>query len=742
MHIDGVDYRIAETRTDLEGAVRLVYHNYIEKGYCRLNPHEMHFYLHDVLPETRTLVASRDGTVVSTLTLVFDSPLGLPSDNLYRHENDALRAGGRRIAEISKLSSDRRLDCRTLRVLAQLFRLAYLLAYRLRRIDDLVILIEPHHEGFYQSSMGFSRIGGLKPDPSARDAPSLLLRLDLPAVTEEGRQQHACKPGSSRRYNHYVLDPRLATLTEELRLTDDHLDQLHQRMAHVTPDAVLDAGEQNYLDLRLFAIGFNCDKISLQAQTQDHHGHFREALQLYERLLMVLPAHYAPDRRQKILSNAMIAAWHTGQHDRAIAFTTMMQREATTTRLRANAMTLHATVLHAQGKRSEAAVVLQDALALPDLDPVVKANLFHTTGRIAIDEDRFADARRQIDAGMALLHLIEPEAMRMQLHGLLAHDRYSLERQSGNIDAADAALAEFRPHLERIPQAHRLMHLSGAAMLELARCRPREALAHGRAALACCDPESSPLNAALIISSLASASLLLGDPVPAQAYGERALSLAGRVKHPGAIIGAAAAVVEAHLMMGRLEDARALLEQIAAPLTATLPASTAFELLELRASVARNGRDWPSAARWLDTAIAMTDGEHAVQHAALLARIEVELCSGSLPAAASLAQRLPSPQALPGSDGYRCRWLALQAILRTVAGDPAALADLDEPFDQYRRHGAILCLADAGVWMLDVASACPCDPLRHRAIEILGEAVRAAAMPFHARRLERALADE
>lgn len=741
MRLDGFDLRIATTREDLEGAVRLVYHNYIEKGYCRLNPHGMHFYLHDVQPETRTLVAVRDGVVVSTATLVFDSPLGLPSDQLYRRENDALRAGGRRLAEISKLSSDRHCDKDALRALVQLFRLVYLLAFRLRGIDDLVILIEPHHEAFYRMSMGFARIGELKPDPAAKDAPSLLLRLDLAGVTEEGRRQHATRPGSSRRYNHFVLDPVLAGLTAELQAADTQLARLHARMAAITPAEPLDDSERGYLDLRLFALGFNCEKISKQAQAQDNHGHFREVLDLYERLLMVLPAHYEPDRRRRILNDATIAAWHCGYFARALTFIDMLEHEATSARQRVAALTLRATMRHSQGESDEAARIIDASLALPDLDADVRVNLCHTAARVAIDTRRYAEARRHVAAGMAALPGIAAETARIQLNGLLVHDRYYLERRCGDLDAAEAALAGMRPRLDQLPPAHRLMHLGGTGMLELQRGRPREALRHGRAALACCDAESSPFNASVITGILASAALQLGDLTPAQAYAERSLALATRVGHAGLMLEAGHKLVEAHLLAGQGEQAQAVLARVAPqPTGAQKPESS--ELRAIQFLLARGARNWPAAAQLMDEVLTQPDATLPDQAMTLMARTEIELCAGRITAAAGMAQRLPAPDTLPGCMLYRCRWQVVRAILAATGGDAAgAAALLQEPFAHLRQHDAILCLAEAGNLMLETAQISSCEPLRQDALAILRETVQAAALPFFAARLERALND-
>ncbi|HTL53792.1 MAG TPA: hypothetical protein VL860_14560, partial [Planctomycetota bacterium] len=149
MEIDGIHYRLAENREDIEGAMHLVYANYVDVAYCDRNWFEMYLYRFDLLPETRTMVAVRHNEVLGTLTLVFDSNFGIPSDHLYRAELEKLRIADRRIVELSKLAVNRNLARQHFPVLNNLFRLAWLFSSAVRQMTDMCILIEPSHENFY-----------------------------------------------------------------------------------------------------------------------------------------------------------------------------------------------------------------------------------------------------------------------------------------------------------------------------------------------------------------------------------------------------------------------------------------------------------------------------------------------------------------------------------------------------------------------------------------------------------------
>jgi len=311
-------YRVAETREDIEGAVRLVYRNYVELKYCNLNRFGVHFCLYDVLPETRTLVALDGDRLVATLTLVFDSPLGLPSGKVYAAEIEALRREGRKPVEVSKLSVDRELGVRGLPVLKGLFRLAWLLSAPVRGMSDFIIMVEPHHERFYARSLLFERAGELRPDPEAADAPSVLLRLRLAEGPERYRAAFGEEPKEANPYWYFCLAPEVAETQAAARAADGRLQDMNKLLETGRKLPSPTPAERRYMDYRLFSIAFVTDKTCKEAERRAEKGLFRAELEAYERLLAALPSDYAPERRGRILVQMAKALWHGGMYERTL----------------------------------------------------------------------------------------------------------------------------------------------------------------------------------------------------------------------------------------------------------------------------------------------------------------------------------------------------------------------------------------------------------------------------------------
>ena len=133
------------------------------------------------LPETTVFVAKQEGRVAATLSVVFDSPCGLPLEDLYRAETAALRARGRSPCEICSLAVDPRSRSGSSLVL-QLFRCATLHILRQPLTTDLLVTLKPSHGRFYQKGMGFESFGALAGDPRFCHAETIALRLSLEAI--------------------------------------------------------------------------------------------------------------------------------------------------------------------------------------------------------------------------------------------------------------------------------------------------------------------------------------------------------------------------------------------------------------------------------------------------------------------------------------------------------------------------------------------------------------------------------
>ncbi len=206
----------ARTIDELHPAFALVYATYLDRDYIEPNRHELRFGLHNLLPETTTFVALLRETVIATVTLVGDSPLRLPMDEIYHQQLTDLRTDGRRLGEVTMLADRRREFKRTLPMVLALFRTVMDYAVEIAHLDDLCITLNPRHADFYRRVLHFEDLGPLKPYDSVRRNPALAKRFpleNLPGLLD-GDRRYKILYERTERTNRPLFDQRL-TLTPE-----------------------------------------------------------------------------------------------------------------------------------------------------------------------------------------------------------------------------------------------------------------------------------------------------------------------------------------------------------------------------------------------------------------------------------------------------------------------------------------------------------------------------------------------
>ena len=123
-----------------------------------------------------SLTAVEDDLTIGTITVAFDSPARLGSDEAFGPELAALRAEGRKLCEFTKLAIDP--VAGTKRVLATLFHVAYIVAHRLRGHDTLLMEVNPRHVRYYERMLGAKVMAGERINKSV-NAPAVLLGADF-----------------------------------------------------------------------------------------------------------------------------------------------------------------------------------------------------------------------------------------------------------------------------------------------------------------------------------------------------------------------------------------------------------------------------------------------------------------------------------------------------------------------------------------------------------------------------------
>ncbi|WP_146395604.1 N-acyl amino acid synthase FeeM domain-containing protein [Pseudobythopirellula maris] len=181
-----VKLQLAHSREHLEGAFRLVQHSYSRAGLCLENEFDLRITPHQLLDTSQVFVATLDGQVVNTQTLVCDGELGLPLESVYAREIDERRAAGVKLAEVTCLADRRSSPKRFFQLFSEMSRVMAQFGLQ-EGVDEIWIACHPRHAALYERRLGFSRVGGLQEYPCVLGNPAIALKLDLqnPAIDGE-----------------------------------------------------------------------------------------------------------------------------------------------------------------------------------------------------------------------------------------------------------------------------------------------------------------------------------------------------------------------------------------------------------------------------------------------------------------------------------------------------------------------------------------------------------------------------
>ena len=131
----------------------------------------------------RSTLSAHDGDdVIGTLTVELDGSQPLSADNAFGDVTAELRAAGARLAEFTRLAIDP--GASSPRVLAALFHVGYIVAYRIRRYDTLLLEVNPRHARFYERMLGCQVVGGPRTHAGV-GAPAVLLSARFEFIRDQ-----------------------------------------------------------------------------------------------------------------------------------------------------------------------------------------------------------------------------------------------------------------------------------------------------------------------------------------------------------------------------------------------------------------------------------------------------------------------------------------------------------------------------------------------------------------------------
>jgi len=202
-----IDFSLARGIRTFDAAFRLVHDQYVWRDYMKPRPSGRRLSVHHALPTTKVFVAHAGCDVVGTVTLIQDSLIGLPMDDLYRAELALLREDGRLVAEVSALALHPDYRAEGGAILLHLTRMLVIYAAEVARLDDLCIVVNPRHADFYHRFLEFERFGRLTTFAKVNGAPAAALRLDLRFVRDVIDRVQAAGEGGRDRLHDFLFGP-------------------------------------------------------------------------------------------------------------------------------------------------------------------------------------------------------------------------------------------------------------------------------------------------------------------------------------------------------------------------------------------------------------------------------------------------------------------------------------------------------------------------------------------------------
>ena len=146
-------------RDELRESLRLVHNTYVEEQYIRANETGLRIRTYEASGSLATFVArdvTRDNQIIGTISVVHDSPLGLPSESIFPLEFKWMRANIKSLVEVTGLAVDPKY--RGSEVFISLARCAYTWM-SINKVDGSFIAVSPATQLVFNDIFLFDNIG-------------------------------------------------------------------------------------------------------------------------------------------------------------------------------------------------------------------------------------------------------------------------------------------------------------------------------------------------------------------------------------------------------------------------------------------------------------------------------------------------------------------------------------------------------------------------------------------------------
>ena len=320
----------------------------------------MRIFLFDSLLATRTFIAKEGEEVLATATLVFDSPIGLPSDGIYKDRLDELRRAGKTICEISKLSTKRDLGAKALQILPYLFRSCWLYTKEINKHSHFCILVEPQNEKYYSKTYLFEKNTDIRLDAKAEYAESIF--LEMPIDLKKKSSENLNNPRNIKRHQMHFADPDIKEILEEFSEAESEISKINITLLEPRQKRTLalTSEEKKCLEFKFFIIGYNLEQINKNALSQTYKGSNHEAAESYQNLMKTLPTWAFSKEKDAIYEKLCDLFFTMGSFEKVMEVAGKL-KNSTNNNMSVQGRNMQAVGLYSSGKYEEALSCLKEA---------------------------------------------------------------------------------------------------------------------------------------------------------------------------------------------------------------------------------------------------------------------------------------------------------------------------------------------------------------------------------------------
>jgi hypothetical protein len=184
--------RLAQSAQEIKAADELVFRNYINL-YWPDDVEAFHKNRYLSSPARHVGVAIDAGRVIATMSMVEDSPLGLPSDAFRPELLRRFRRAKGRVGEMTSFATDQSVQ-HPMSLVMLLFKFFFQYSFYYADIHRVIASCRTRHADFYEKHLGFEKLMHASPHPYAGNVVCQFVTLDMLAVhvqTRYGRGEDA-----------------------------------------------------------------------------------------------------------------------------------------------------------------------------------------------------------------------------------------------------------------------------------------------------------------------------------------------------------------------------------------------------------------------------------------------------------------------------------------------------------------------------------------------------------------------